>query len=435
MPRLYPQSPAGQYGWRPIVIIACLFFIIGFVTWLNGPLITFVQVAFNLSTVSAFLVPMCFYLSYLFFPLPATLLTLLTGLKGGLVVALVVLSAGVAIFGECVSIRVYPGALSGLFVMGAGLSLLQITINPYVTLLGPTEKAAQRIAIMGVANKIAGIAAPVVLALLVMRNLGNIAGQVRAAPDMAARNHILDQFAHAVQIPYFVMAAVLLALAIGVARSSLPHIDIAGTSRPDAPVAKTSRLSRSFRLGFGVLCMFVYVGTEVMAGDAIGVYGSSLGIPLDQTKFFTSLTLTAMMGGYVLGMLLVPRVFSQERYLGLSALAGVILCVLSWLTHGYASVLCVALCGFANAMILPSLFPIVISDVEDRGAQATALLVMAFSGGAVIPQIFVQIAPSIGVQAAFVGLAVPSYLLIIFYNILMQRHNRARVVPVMMVES
>ncbi|MBY4641136.1 glucose/galactose MFS transporter [Gluconacetobacter entanii] len=438
----HPESPAGAYGWRPIIVIACLFFIIGFVTWLNGPLITFVQVAFNLSTVSAFLVPMCFYLSYLLFPLPATLLAQKTGLRSGLVVALVIMAVGIAIFGECVSMRWYPGALSGLFVIGAGLSLLQITINPYVTLLGPTEKAAQRIAIMGVANKLAGIVAPIVLAMLVMRNINDIASRVKAAPDAIARDHILDQFAHAVQVPYLVMAVILLVTAVGLARSSLPEIDISGSNSatPSTLPATQDDAARTTPRGptylwLGVLCMFVYVGTEVMAGDAIGAYGASLGLPLDQTKFFTSLTLAAMMGGYILGMFLVPRVFSQERYLGLSAICGLALCVLTWLTQGYVSVMCVALFGFANSMILPSLFPIVIRDVEERGAQATALLVMAFSGGAVLPQLFVQLMPVLGVQSAFVVLMAPSYCLIVLYNILIQRRNRSRPVPVMMVES
>ncbi|EFG84472.1 glucose/galactose MFS transporter [Novacetimonas hansenii] len=432
----HPESPAGAYGWRPIIIIACLFFIIGFVTWLNGPLITFVQVAFNLSTVSAFLVPMCFYLSYLIFPLPATLLAQRTGLRSGLVVALVIMAVGIAIFGECVSMRWYPGALSGLFVIGAGLSLLQITINPYVTLLGPTQKAAQRIAIMGVANKLAGIVAPIVLAMLVMRNINDIAARVKAAPDATTRDHILDQFAHAVQVPYLAMAVILLVTAVGLARSSLPEIDISGAGQgtDSDDDGQDTRRGPTY-LWLGVLCMFVYVGTEVMAGDAIGAYGASLGLPLDQTKFLTSLTLAAMMGGYILGMFLVPRVFSQERYLGLSALCGLVLCVLTWLTQGYVSVMCVALFGFANSMILPSLFPIVIRDVEERGAQATALLVMAFSGGAVLPQLFVQFMPVMGVQSAFVALMAPAYGLIVLYNVLIHRRNRARPVPVMMVES
>lgn len=432
----YPESPAGTYGWRPIVIIASLFFIIGFVTWLNGPLITFVQVAFDLSTVSAFLVPMCFYFSYLLFPVPATMLAQRTGLRGGLVIALVILSAGIAIFGECVSVRWYPGALGGLFVIGAGLSLLQVTINPYVTLLGPPQKAAQRIAIMGVANKLAGIVAPIVLALLVMRNINDIAFRVKAAPDAGARDRILDQFAHAVQAPYLVMALILLVTAVGLARSSLPEIDISTPEDEDvAAEEKDPKRGGPAYLWFGVACMFLYVGTEVMAGDAIGAYGASLGLPLDQTKFFTSLTLAAMMCGYILGMFLVPRVFSQERYLGLSAGCGLVLCALTWLTHGYVSVMCVALFGFANAMILPALFPIVIREVKERSAQATAMLVMAFSGGAVLPQIFVQTMPFLGVQNAFVALMAPSYGLIILYDILIQRRGRSRPAPVMMVES
>ncbi|MCE2563585.1 glucose/galactose MFS transporter [Komagataeibacter sp. FNDCF1] len=435
MPGLFPHCPAGRHGWRPVILLACLFFVIGFVTWLNGPLITFVQVAFSLNTVDAFLVPMCFYLSYLFFPLPATLLIRVTGLKGGIVAALVLLSAGVAIFGECVSLRIYSGALGGLFTMGAALSLLQVTVNPYVTLLGPPQEAARRIAIMGIANKLAGIMAPIILSLLVMRHLDDLAMRVGAAPDMATRERILSQFAHAVQAPYLVMAAGLLVLAVGLGRSALPQIDMSGIAPVPAPERTGARPPGPFHLWFGVLCMFAYVGTEVMAGDAIGVYGNSLGIPLDQAKFLTSLTLAAMLAGYVVGMLLVPRVFSQERYLGLSAACGLMLCALGWLTQGYVSVLCVALCGFANAMIMPALFPIIISGVKERRAQATALLVMAFCGGAVIPRVFIQIAPFTGVQAAFAGLAIPSYCLIILYNIITRRRNGSRIPPVMTVET
>ncbi|GBQ85814.1 glucose/galactose transporter [Gluconacetobacter johannae DSM 13595] len=420
------QSPAGPYGWLPIVMLGGLFFMIGFVTWLNGPLISFVQVAFDISDVSAFLVPLVFYLSYFLFPVPASFITARTGLKKGLALALVVMAAGAVLFGQFISLRWYPGALGGLVVLGAGLSLLQITVNPYVSILGPIESAAQRIAIMGVCNKFAGIVAPIALALLVMRDIGGVANRIRATTDPVARDRILDGFTHAVYLPYLGMALILLLAAAWVRRSSLPDIAL------DAPArAETTTAAPRGRLLFGVLGMFLYVGVEVMAGDAIGTYGRGFGLPLDTTKFFTSLTLAAMMLGYVGGLLCVPRLLSQERCLVASAATGILLTVCAFLSTGYASVACVALLGLANAMIMPTLFPISIRDMGSATGRASAYLVMAFSGGAVLPQIFVALKQGHDFQAVFAGIMIPAYLYILLFglHVLKGRATRQATAP------
>ncbi|NHO33174.1 glucose/galactose MFS transporter [Acetobacter sp. LMG 1636] len=390
--------------------MAALFFSIGFVTWLNGPLITFVQVAFNLSDVASFLVPVCFYLAYFFFPLPATLLSRRIGLRRGLIVALVIMAAGTALFGECVNARWYAGALSGLTVIGAGLSLLQITINPYVTLLGDHDRAAQRIAIMGVANKFAGILAPALFAVVVMPHVGEVAASIRDAAPGPDREAILLRFTHAVHAPYETMALLLIIFAVLVARSSLPEISL--ESAETASAATPPRRAHPLRLATGVLAMFLYVGVEVLAGDAIGLYGRSLGLSLDVTKYLTAMTLASMMAGYIAGMIVVPRFFTQERYLVLSCAVGIMICVLAMITSGSVPVLCVALLGFANAMIIPALFPVVLAEAGADGARATAWLIMAYSGGAVLPQLFVHLAPSLGTANAFMTLAIPSYLFI-----------------------
>ncbi|MBM9400220.1 glucose/galactose MFS transporter [Gluconacetobacter azotocaptans] len=420
------QSPAGPYGWLPIVMLGGLFFMIGFVTWLNGPLISFVQVAFDISDVSAFLIPLVFYLSYFLFPVPASFITARTGLKKGLALALVVMAAGAVLFGQFISLRWYPGALGGLVVLGAGLSLLQITVNPYVSILGPIESAAQRIAIMGVCNKFAGIVAPIALALLVMRDIGGVANRIRATTDPVARDRILDGFTHAVYLPYLGMALILLLAAAWVRRSSLPDIALEAPARA-APTPATPR----GRLLLGVLGMFLYVGVEVMAGDAIGTYGRGFGLPLDTTKFFTSLTLAAMMLGYVGGLLCVPRLLSQERCLVVSAATGILLTVCAFLSAGYASVACVALLGLANAMIMPTLFPISIRDMGNATGRASAYLVMAFSGGAVLPQIFVALKQAHDFQAVFAGIMIPAYLYILLFglHVLKDRATRQATAP------
>ncbi|GBQ63148.1 glucose/galactose transporter [Ameyamaea chiangmaiensis NBRC 103196] len=409
--RQHLRSPAGEHGWAPVVLTATLFFLIGFVTWLNGPLISFVRVAFTLDDASAFLVPFAFYISYFFFAVPAALAVRATGLKRGLALALVIMACGSALFGQFLTERAYPGALCGLTVLGAGLALLQVSVNPYVSLLGPPDRAAQRIAIMGLCNKGAGILAPIVLAVLVMHDIGGVVARAQAATDVATREAILSRFAHAVHAPALCMAGLELLAAVWVVRSRLPDL-----AAPDIAVSGSlgGLLSRP-RLVFGAAAMFVYVGVEVMAGDAIGTYGQGFGLPIDQTKFFTALTLSAMMAGYAAGMVLVPRVVDQERYLGLSCLLGIALTLMAFATHGYVSVLCVAALGFANAMMFPAIFPIAIAGSGRDTPLAAALLVMAFSGGALVPQMFVWLKAAFGFQGVFATLMIPSYLFILLY--------------------
>ena len=164
-----------------IAIVGGLFFIIGFFTWINGPLITFVKLAFDVSEISAFLVLMVFYLSYFFLALPSSWILKGTGMKKGLAASLFVMAVGAAMFGEFSTQRWYPGALSGLFAIGGGLALLQTAVNPYISILGPIESAARRIALMGICNKIAGILAPVVIGSLVLHGIGDLASQVEVA--------------------------------------------------------------------------------------------------------------------------------------------------------------------------------------------------------------------------------------------------------------
>ena len=197
-----PDSLTGSYGLDPLGVAAAIFFMMGFVTWLNGPLISFVRVAFSLGDISAFLVPLVFYLSYFLFSIPASFVARSLGLRRGLSGALVLCAAGVALFGQFVSMRIYGGALAGLLVLGSGLALMQVVINPLVSLLGPSERAAQRIAIMGVCNKFAGILAPIVLATVVMGDIGNVAEKVQLAATPEARDAILNSFVHAIYAPY-----------------------------------------------------------------------------------------------------------------------------------------------------------------------------------------------------------------------------------------
>ena len=402
---------SGKY--TSIAIIGALFFVFGFVTWLNGPLISFVQLAFELDVFKAFLVTFVFYLSYFFFALPASAILDRTGMKKGMALGLLVMAAGTFAFGEFCVQRWYPGALAGLFAIGAGLALLQTASNPYISILGPIESAAQRIAIMGICNKAAGILAPIVLGALVLYGMDNFSDQVAAA-DAAGKAALLDAFAARIHGPYMVMAAVLVALAVGILLSPLPDVR---TEQGDGADAGGDSLFRYPHVWLGALAIFACVGAEVMAGDAIGTYGHSFGLPLDQTRFFTSFTLGAMLVGYVAGFLVIPRFISQQRYLAWSAMLGMLLTVGAYLTQGYVSVGFVAALGFANAMMWPAIFPLGIHGLGRLIERGSALLIMGISGGAIIPQLFAWLKQGHDFQLVFLLLMLPCYLYILYFGL------------------
>ena len=409
-----------------MLIIGTLFFIFGFFTWLNGPLITFVKLAFQVEDVYAFLVPSAFYLSYLCLSLPASMVLRHTGMKRGMALGLLVMAVGAAMFGQFVSMRVFAGALTSLFVIGAGLSLLQTASNPYISILGPIDSAAQRIAFMGICNKAAGVLAPVLFGILVLSGIGDLDQQLQAA-DPATRELLLNTLAAKIHMPYMAMAAVLAVLAVWIARSSLPEIEPAS-----ANVATGDARSGIFHfphLWLGVLCLFVYVGVEVMAGDAIGTYGAGFHLPLDRTKIFTAFTLSGMLAGYLVGLVLIPRYISQQRYLAVSAVLGVLFSIGAYLTNGYVSVGFVAALGFANAMMWPAIFPLAIKGLGDLTERGSALLIMAIAGGAVVPQLFVHLKQHIDFQLAFTVLMVPCYLYILYFGLAGHRVGQRRAAP------
>lgn len=411
-----------------IAIVGVLFFIIGFCTWINGPLITFVKLAFDVNEVSAFLVLMVFYLSYFFLALPASFILNRTGMKKGLALSLAVMAVGAMAFGEFATRRWFGGALGGLFVIGGGMALLQTAVNPYISILGPIEGAAQRIALMGICNKIAGMLAPVVIGTFVLQGIGDLETQVQAA-DAVTKAELLNTFAAKIHTPYMAIAGVLLLGAVGVLFSPLPEIR-ADEANAGSKGAKDDRRSifQFPHLWLGVFCLFVYVGVEVMAGDAIGTYGNAFGLPLDSTKLFTSYTLFAMLVGYVVGLVLIPRFISQEKYLAISATLGVLFTLGAFFTHGYVSVGFVAALGFANAMMWPAIFPLAIRGLGRFTQTGSALLVMGIAGGAIIPQAFALLKHAYPehFQLVFAALMVPCYLYILYFGTVGHNVGKAR---------
>jgi FHS family L-fucose permease-like MFS transporter len=413
------QSDRTRY-YQSIAIIGVLFFIFGFVTWLNGTLIPFLQLACELSRPQALLVTFAFYMAYFFLALPSSVILGKTGFKKGMSLGLLVMAAGALVFIPAAGSRRFSLFLTGLFVQGMGLALLQTASNPYISVVGPIESAAKRISIMGICNKVAGALSPVILSSIVLAGASDMQRRLENTGDPALREQLLQALAQRVIGPYAIMAGVLVLLAVMIRFSPLPEIDTdqAGAGGDGQP-ARTS-IFQFPHLWLGVLCIFVYVGVEVMAGDVIGPYGQDLGLSLDRTKYFTSFTLVSMLVGYVVGIFAIPRLLRQETALKLSAVVGLAFTTLAFFTGGFVSVLFIALLGLANALMWPAIFPMAIGGLGRLTKLGSALLVMGIAGGAVIPRVYglglVQKA-GLNVQTAFFCTTVPCYLYILYFAI------------------
>lgn len=416
-----------------IVIIGILFFVFGFVTWLNGPLITYVKLAFGLDTDSkAFMVTTAFYMAYFFLALPSSWILQKTGMKKGMGMALIVMAVGTFLFGQFATDRNYSMSLVGLFVIGSGLSLLQTASNPYISIIGPIETAARRISIVGICNKVAGILSPIVLSAFVLKGVDQLEQKVALASGAEAKDAILNEFAAKVYTPYLVMSIVLVLVALWVMKSSLPEIK-ASESNKEAPVVGNAKQKSSIfqfpHLWLGAICIFVYVGVEVMAGDAIGTYGKGFHIPTDQTKYFTSYTLAAMLVGYIIGLIAIPKYASQEAALKYSAVLGILFTIGAYLTHGYISVAFVAALGLANAMMWPAIFPMAIKGLGQFTEKGSALLVMGIAGGAIIPKIFASLKDQYDFQLVFFMLMIPCYLYILYFALRGYKAGQTKIPP------
>lgn len=399
-----------------VVIIGALFFLFGFVTWINGPLISYLKIVCELKDgAEPFYVTFAFYIAYFFTALPMAWVLGKTGMKRGMMYGLFTMAVGALLFIPAAQGRSYGLFLAGLFIIGTGLSLLQTASNPYITVVGPIESAAARISVMGICNKMAGVLAPFVLGFLLLADADTLQADINAleGPLLAAR---LDELAQRVIVPYGVMAAFLVALGLMINFSPLPELD----PEVDAPGVPTDgRSIFSFpNLMLGVFALFLYVGVEVMAGDTIGIYGQSLGLPLSVAKHFTSYTLIGMVVGYVIGIIAIPRFISQSKALAASAVLGVVLTIAATLLPAHASILCIALLGLANALVWPAIWPLAISGLGRHTKTGSALLVMAIAGGAILPLIYGKLAeePGIGHQHAY-WMMVPCYLYILWYGV------------------
>jgi len=373
----------------PIAIIAGLFAVFGFVTWINGALIPYMGTINELTDAQAYLVASASYISFVVMALPASSIINKVGYRKGMSIGLFVMAIGAALFIPVASGRIYWASLVCIFIQGAGMTICQTAANPYITILGPIESAAKRIAIMGIANKAVGALGSLIFGAILLAGIDEVNEKLSVVSD-EEKGVLLDNMAGNVVMPYIVMAVVLLIFGLMIRKAPLPHVEAEPIEESkDGSSVKTS-IFQFPHLWLGVLALFLYVGAEVVAGDTIIKYGLSLGISAEDAKFFTSFTLMAMVSTYALGIILIPKYLKQDTALKISAVLGIVFTACIIFTTGYISVLFVAALGIANALVWPAVWPLTLKGLGKFTKTASALLIMAISGGAIIPPLYGQ---------------------------------------------
>lgn len=430
----------------PMIILTSLFFIFGFVTWLNGPLIPFFKLACELTESQAYFVTFAFYIAYFVMAIPSSWVIEKVGYRNGLSLGLVVIAVGAFMFYPAAEARTFGMFLVALFVMGTGLAILQTAAGPYVVVIGPRESAAARISVLGIANKLAGFIAPLALTALVLSNMQDYTADKIAALDLVAKSEALDALALQLQSPYIYMGVVILLLAIVIRFSPLQEIDL----DEDGHVEHLNILMQikgAFKypqLVLGVITLALYVAVEVIAGDTIGGFGKHLGVYGDNGDFYlklTSFTMTFMVLGYIIGITLIPKYISQVNALKSSGILGVVLALLIVIVPSAIMIelpgmpqiplviILVATLGFANALCWPAIWPMALEGIGGYTKIGGAILVMGIIGGAVYPLIYGAVTDAVNVSNIASGIEataksgnqiaylilIPAYLMIIFY--------------------
>ncbi|WP_460859236.1 N-acetylglucosamine MFS transporter NagP [Rheinheimera gaetbuli] len=408
----------------PMVIVAMLFFVLGFATWLNGSLMPYLQQMLQLTPLQASLIIFSFYIAVTFTALPSAWLIRKVGYKNGMALGMATMMLAGLLYIPAAQTQTFALFLLAQLVIGTGQTLLQTAVNPYVVKIGPEETAAVRISIMGILNKTAGVVAPIVFTAL-------MAGSFAAKSDVALTAEQIDTMAAGLVLPYLGLAAFLGLLALAVKYSPLPELEKDTDNSGNRGQLKAALARPS--LALGVVALFVYVAVEVIAGDTIGLFALSLGV--ERYTVMTSYTMACMVLGYILGIVLIPRVLSQQRALAVSAVLGLVLTLAIVLgdTSSYTiantllvpfggtalpdTLLFIAVLGLANAIVWPAVWPLALSGLGSLTSIGSALLIMGIAGGAFGPLFWgLASGTGLGQQGAYLVM-LPCYLFILFYAV------------------
>lgn len=413
----YNNTKNNSFGFA-LFLIGCLFFIFGFITWSNSQLIPYLKIACELTDTQSYFVATAFFAAYFFMSIPSSYVLKATGFKKGMSVGLLVMAVGALLFIPAAGSRNYPLFLTGLFIIGSGLALLQTASNPYVTVLGPIESAASRISIMGICNKVAGILAVLILGKITLSNVDELKAKLLTL-DPLQKAQELDQLAAKVIGPYTIIAISLTALAVILFFVNLPEIkEEESTADLNDQAAAQGRTVWDYpHLIMGAVAIFFYVGVEVISYDTFTGFGEALGYKLDTAKQFASYTGYGLLIGYVFSIFAIPKLISQRMALLIATLLSISVVLLAMFTKGDTAVVCFAILGFSNSVMWPAIWPLALTGVGRFTKLGGALLVMGIVGGAVLPPIYGKVAELLGSKQLAYVLMIPCYLYLLYYAV------------------
>ncbi|MEY3432581.1 MAG: hypothetical protein RL131_517 [Bacteroidota bacterium] len=407
-----------------ILIIGMLFFIFGFVSWVNAILIPYFKIACELSHFEAYLVTFAFYISYLVMSVPASYLLKKTGFKKGMMLGFMAMSLGAFVFVPAAYSRTYEIFLIGLFTIGAGLSILQTAANPYITVLGPKESAAQRISIMGICNKGAGILAPLIFAAVILKATDTDLFASLSTMNEIEKDAALDQLIRRVVTPYVCVGTVLFGLGLLVRFSPLPEIDTENETQEVAEANKDKKTIFDFpHLILGAVAIFLHVGTQVISIDTVIGYANSMNISLLEAKVFPSYTLTATIIGYITGIIAIPKFIKQVNALRICTTLGLLFSVLILFAKGQTTLLghqadlsiwFVVLLGLANSLVWAGIWPLALDGLGRFTKLGASVMIMGLCGNAIMPMLYGYFADQWDVRQAYAVL-IPCYIYLVFY--------------------
>lgn len=411
-----------------ISIIGMMFFIFGFVSWVNAILIPYFRIACELTNFQSYLVTFAFYIAYLVMSIPASYLLKWAGFKKGIMYGFMLMAVGAMLFVPAALVRTYWIFLIGLFSIGTGLTILQAAANPYITIIGPIESAAKRISIMGICNKFAGIIAPLIFAAIILKSSDSaIFEQLEAGVfSEVEKDVVLDNLIRRVIPPYACLSVFLLAIGVFIRYSVLPEIDQEEENKEEVVEdgCEHSSVLQFPYLLMGALAMFLHVGTQVIAIDTIIGYSDSMGMNLLEAKVFPSYTLTATICGYILGIVLIPKYLSQKRMFQICTVLGLLLSFGVVLTHfdvnllghdANLSIWFLVGLGLPNSLIYAGIWPLSIHGLGKFTKIGSSILIMGLCGNSILPLVYGRLADVFSVQEAY-WVLIPCYLYLIFFS-------------------
>ncbi|AOS97149.1 L-fucose-proton symporter [Microbulbifer aggregans] len=401
-------TPGHQASQRfALVALTSLFFMWGFITCLNDILIPHLKAVFELNYAQAMLVQFCFFGAYFLVSIPAGKLVGKIGYQRGIVVGLAIAVVGCLLFIPAARMQVYGVFLFALFVLAAGITVLQVSANPYVTALGSESTAASRLTMTQAFNSLGTTVAPFFGAFLIL-SVANVAGE-----QMTAAEH-----ASAVELPYLILASALAALAVIFAKLKLPTIDSHLDSAADLTEGQKGHALQHSHLLLGAIAIFVYVGAEVSIGSFLVNFlseDSIAGITEKQAAFYVSLYWGGAMVGRFIGAVVMQYV-PAGKVLAACSLGACALLAITITGTGSVAMWAVLAVGLCNSVMFPTIFSLALARLGGLTSQGSGILCLAIVGGALVPVLQGLLADQIGIQLAF-ALPILCYLYILFYGV------------------